>query len=139
MSTLSGDQINYTKYRWEFLRRKKEYIDDWEKLQAEIKKKYGKWQPGKHELKLPPEEREFCRKWRIGMALSPYASYDGGTTEIMRKFEPSSESKETTISTESPHDLPVNQADFIFSTLPIDLHRWMFNILIQRHTKLIFH
>jgi len=33
MTSLSDDQIKYAKYKWEFLRRNPEYINDWQKLE----------------------------------------------------------------------------------------------------------
>jgi len=41
MTTLSDYQILYTKYKWEFLRRNRDYIEDWERLQNILENEYG--------------------------------------------------------------------------------------------------
>jgi len=54
----------YMRYKWEFLRRNKEYIRDWEKL-----------------LKITPQEsdnaaRNFITKWKILDPTNPLATFD---------------------------------------------------------------
>jgi hypothetical protein len=73
MTTLSDDQILYTKYKWEFLRRNRDYIEDWERLQNVLENKYDNWLPDERYTK---EETMFCLEWKLGMSLNPENSYD---------------------------------------------------------------
>ena len=74
MTSLSDFQIKYTKYKWEFLRRNRGYIEDWKNLQDSLENKYD-------DLDSPDgrytnEEVSFCKKWKIGRPINPYVSYD---------------------------------------------------------------
>ena len=74
MTTLSDYQILYTKYKWEFLRRNRGYIEDWERLQNVLENKYGNFAPP--DGRYTKEETMFCFKWKIGNHFNPDTSYD---------------------------------------------------------------
>jgi hypothetical protein len=74
MTTLSDFQILYTKYKWEFLRRNRNYIEDWERLQNVLENKYGDWAPP--DGRYLKEEAMFCLEWKIATPLRPDTSYD---------------------------------------------------------------
>ncbi|MBW2645547.1 MAG: hypothetical protein JRE23_05100 [Deltaproteobacteria bacterium] len=73
-SNLPQDLIQYTKYKWEFLRRNQRYIDGWEKLQKILENKYGEWRPPNGEL--TNEEVDFCIKWKMSHPFAPDVSCD---------------------------------------------------------------
>jgi hypothetical protein len=72
MTSLSKNQIKYSKYRWEFLRRNKDYIAEWEKLQKFLKD-VGINPPDGSMSEL---EIDFCDKWKISNLLNPYVNYE---------------------------------------------------------------
>ncbi len=74
MTSLTDYQIQHTKYKWEFLRRKPDYIKDWEKLQDVLGNKYG--DRGPPDERYSTEETMFCLEWQIAHPLSPDKSYD---------------------------------------------------------------
>jgi hypothetical protein len=74
MKSLTDFQIEYTKYKWEFLRRNRDYIEDWKTLQDSLENKYGDWDPP--DGRYTNEEASFCKKWKIGKPINPYVSYD---------------------------------------------------------------
>ena len=67
---LSEEEILYAKYKWEFLRRKPEYIEDWKNLQKQLEEKSAE------EYRMPEEERVFCKKWRLPLAINPDYTLD---------------------------------------------------------------
>jgi len=104
MTNLSDDQIKYAKYKWEFLRRNAEFINDWEKLQCERLRKLAElivdWKKlhkdsnysGFKELLfdsdlLSKEENKFCKKWGIKIIFSPYSSYEDIVLNYDSAFE----------------------------------------------------
>jgi hypothetical protein len=85
MTSLSDDQLKYARYKWEFLRRNPEYINDWQKLEDTLWQKYGDYYPPSGEMSK--EEIEFCMKWKIGCQIPPEKSYDDFTTHIYEHVE----------------------------------------------------
>ena len=77
---LSAQYKKYAKYKWEFLRRNKKYIQEWGKIEDLLNSKHGKWRPPSGIL--IPEETAFCMKWRIAAPLSPNVSYDAWTPDL---------------------------------------------------------
>jgi hypothetical protein len=84
----SEEQIRYTKYKWEFLRRNREYKEDWEHLRVELENKYGipleklRW-AGLDYVKEFEEidanmdsTTSFCKKWNVSAPLCPYIDYE---------------------------------------------------------------
>jgi len=82
--SLTDQEIIFTKYKWEFLRRNPEYIDDWNKLQSDLEEKYGDWRPPGG--RVTPQEIEFFMKWRIAYPMDPYLSYDQLTSGRKKGF-----------------------------------------------------
>jgi hypothetical protein len=80
MTTLFDDQLKYARYKWEFLRRNPEYINDYQKLIDILFKKYDDYCPPTGEMSK--EEIAFCMKWKIACQLPPENSYDNYTTNI---------------------------------------------------------
>jgi hypothetical protein len=107
MRKLSKSQkadIESIKYRWEFLRRNQEYVEDWERLQAILEErmelsplsgKTSRPDPtdchglnaimivsgiricvASQRRMLTSEERKFCEKWNISEPVDPGKSYD---------------------------------------------------------------
>jgi hypothetical protein len=87
MTGLPNYLIQYTKWKWEFLRRNPKYVDEWEKLQAVKRNRHGKEEPYStveevvsSTLPLPMEmtyeETVFCKKWKILFPMNPRAAYD---------------------------------------------------------------
>jgi hypothetical protein len=74
MTTLNDFQIQFTKYKWEFLRRNPEYVQEWQQLQNELEEKYEDWESP--DVMLRDEEFHFCKKWNIAHPLDPEVSYD---------------------------------------------------------------
>jgi hypothetical protein len=86
------EEIKYTYYKWEFLRRNEEYESEWKQLIADVKSKYGELEANAVARQLPrectykmfgefgykflPEETAFCKRWNIAMALRPDMSYE---------------------------------------------------------------
>lgn len=64
-SFLTDEEIQHTKYRWEYLRRNPEFIKDWEQLDKEEEKE-------KYRL----AKDKFIDKWGIFGPYSPYESYE---------------------------------------------------------------
>ena len=70
MSLDDQGQNQFLNYRWEFLRRNRDYIEDFEELVAIVEEKYGGvW--GSDFGTMSQEETDFCRKWKIGQPISP--------------------------------------------------------------------
>jgi len=86
MTQLADDLIQYTKYKWEFLRRNPKYIDEWEQLQEVLEKEYGDWQPPNG--RLTDEEIDFCKRWNIHNPICPDNSYD----DMIQSFSPPNDS-----------------------------------------------
>ncbi len=72
-TSLPDEIIKFTKYKWEFLRRNKKYIEDWEKLQECLEQKYGDWRPSNGQM--TNEELEMAGRWKID-PISPTRSYE---------------------------------------------------------------
>jgi hypothetical protein len=77
MTSLTDFQIQYTKYKWEFLRRNPEYLQEWQQLQNVLEQEYGDWRPP--DDRPTHEEGHFCLKWKLGNPLNPEMSYDDYT------------------------------------------------------------
>lgn len=86
MTSLTDYKIQYAKYKWEFLRRNRDYIEDWIRLQNVLENKYGDWAPP--DGRYSKEEVSFCHKWKLGNALSPDTSYDDWTKFSYRPDNP---------------------------------------------------
>jgi len=84
-TVLTDQMINLAKYKWEFLRRNPRYIADYEKLYKTIEENYGDWAPP--DGRMIKEEVEFCKKWKIGNALSPNQSYADWTKNEAVKID----------------------------------------------------
>lgn len=102
---LSNHLIKYTKYKWEFLRRNQNYIDDWEKLQN---------------TKSTEDKIKFCKKWEISKPLNPDKSY-GDFTHKNNIYEISDE--------ESDETIELATTERLFSSWAIDIHLLMHNCL----------
>jgi len=129
MTTLSDDQIRYARYKWEFLRRNAEYINDWQKLQDTLEEVWGGWM-GPPSGEMSKEELEFCKKWKIACQLNPDASYDDFTNGIYERFPYSEEEDEENVKGIDFDSLPgaVNESSLV-SIGYFDFHRLMFNRL----------
>jgi hypothetical protein len=88
--------IKAVKYRWEFLRRNEQFIQDWRELQIVLKEKRADFKFESHvqwntvmnfnginvsmlspqRQVLQPEERKFCEKWNISEPVDPKKSYE---------------------------------------------------------------
>jgi len=84
-------QIQYAKYKWEFLRRNPSYVKEWEELQGTLEKLENQykhitenedWTGGEEEfIEYKSKEKEikweFCERWNISSPrLPPDLSYD---------------------------------------------------------------
>jgi hypothetical protein len=89
---LTEEETKYTMYKWKFLRRNEKYKAEWEQMITDVKSKYGESEADFVASQLPreyaykyesfsqrilPEERTFCERWGIAMALCPDRSYEG--------------------------------------------------------------
>ncbi|MGB7031986.1 MAG: hypothetical protein WBF29_11145 [Syntrophobacteria bacterium] len=94
--------IKAVKYRWEFLRRNEQFIQDWRELQIVLREKredfkfenHVQWNtvmnfnginvsmlsPQRQVLK--PEERKFCEKWNISEPVDPKKRYEEDSTNF---------------------------------------------------------
>jgi len=75
--SVNDQQIKFTKYKWEFLRRNPKYMKEWEKLQELLEDKYGDRRPGEQ---FTPEEIRFTIKWKMP-PMSPKVSFHTLTSE----------------------------------------------------------
>ena len=73
MTTLSDYQIQYTKYKWEFLRRNRDYIKDWENLQKFFEENEDMLP---YDGRFTDKEGQFCLKWKLGSPINPENSWD---------------------------------------------------------------
>jgi hypothetical protein len=70
MSLDDQGQDQFLNYRWEFLRRNQDYIEEFEELVAILEEKYdGVWRSDFGTMSQ--EETDFCIKWKIGQPISP--------------------------------------------------------------------
>jgi len=91
MGKQTKNQILLEKYRWEFLRRNREYISDWEFLKDDLMEEYGYDLETGSDGETPVEELDFCNKWNIYSPLDPRFSYDEYTRGYRRTMSASLE------------------------------------------------
>lgn len=115
MTTLSDYQILYTKYKWEFLRRNQEYINDWNKLQKFFEENEDKLP---YDGRFTNEEGQFCLKWKLGSTISPENSWDDWIKLSYRPDNPDV----------IEEDLDCAPGNGVLSEV-LDLHRLMFEWL----------
>jgi len=114
MTSLTDNQIRYSKYKWEFLRRNDEYIVDWKQFIKTMED--DSIHPKDGSMAKP--EIEFCKKWKIASVLDPDQSYDEyvNFSSISEEGD-RSENSDTTATKQAPVDYG------------IDIYRRMFNWL----------
>lgn len=91
-TSLSEEKIKFTKYKWEFLRRNKKYIEEWENLEKILEEFWDSMHHGSGPDGPIREEIDFCKRWKIFQALCPYDSYDE-LTDLNISSEPNNESE----------------------------------------------
>jgi hypothetical protein len=92
MSDLPDYLIQFTKYKWEFLRRNSEYIKEYKKLQKLLDKRYGKYREYGPPEGFTHEEIDFAKKFHISTPLHPGNSYDD-FTNLDKGYHSKSEKK----------------------------------------------
>lgn len=130
-TTLPDYMIKNAKYRWEFLRRNREYIKDWEKLRKSLEKKYGDWDP--FDGRMTIEQIKFESRWRI-TPISPRASYDDLTNPNLKKSgdEKDSYSDETEDYSKDEFGDPFYSPGSA-AQLPLDIHRTVYDLIFPEH------
>jgi len=99
MTSLSDDQIKYVKYKWEFLRRNPEFIDDCINLNIEDTK----------------DLKDFCKKWGVWWPVPypPNKSYD----DILRDNKNFS----------NLEDIDLTDTEYVLDNTPFNMERIIFN------------
>lgn len=97
-SDLPRQYKEYSKYKWEFLRRNPEYRKEWEELSNLLDLRDSEnddWRSP--DWSLAPEEINFCKNWRIAVPLSPDTSYDNFTLPYVNKVPEGMDSRKINI------------------------------------------
>lgn len=124
MTTLPNYLIQFTKYKWEFLRRNSKYIVKYKKLQRALDKRYGKYREYGPPEGLTHEEIDFAKKFKISVPLHPSASYDDWT-KGKEKFDSSPQNKKSC--KDKSLDLTVEEGNSVITRrFGLDLDRLMY-------------
>ena len=129
---ISDHEIQYSKYKWEFLRRNPEYIKEWNTFKEAIEEKYHDWWPPAGDV--IEGEGEFCRKWGLLGLPNPDMSYDQMISKL-KKYS-SKRSIDKRIWQDVPERINNEIYHHLFGTIKfVGIQAWAINFINPHFVK----